>query len=175
MYPILAELAADGAERDGRYRAAERRQKSRRKLRLGVPTYLDPQTVRAVIHDLSEVGLMLETNANLSVGDSFEVELPEAGLVGVEVAWCIEGRFGCRFERPVSKAAISASLLRSPADRWAVGGGYQSWAGPEATVPSSGEPRRATSLLATEFSLLLLIFVVSLFIFALASLPISAG
>jgi len=68
-----------------------------------------------VIHDISHTGLLLETAAFLADRQSLDVELPEVGLVRATVVWRSGRYVGCRFARPVSKAAVSAALLRSPA------------------------------------------------------------
>jgi hypothetical protein len=69
---------------------------------------------RAVIDNLSESGLALVTNAPLSVGSTFDIELPLAGTVTARVAWSEEGLFGCEFQQPIARAAVSAARLRSP-------------------------------------------------------------
>src|SRR3546814_9635109 len=49
----------------------------------------------------------------LEVGDELLVDLPEAGEVTAVVAWNSGRLFGCRFEREISQAALSAAQLRS--------------------------------------------------------------
>ncbi len=172
MHPILAEIVTENPEQDGLQDTGEQRQAKRRKLRLGVPADLNQQATRAIIHDLSEAGLMLETNAPLSIGDRFELELPEAGTIGAEVMWTMEGRFGCRFEKLVSRASVSASLLRSPADQAAAQDLPEAQAEAAVELPAQTE-RRPASIFITELSLLILAIVVALFAFALTALPIS--
>lgn len=41
--------------------------------------------------------------------------MPEAGLRPAQVVWHSDDLFGCQFERPIAKGAVSAALLRSPA------------------------------------------------------------
>ena len=97
--------------------AGERRASRRRKLRLhaeGVSAST-PQT-EVIIHDLSEDGLLVESPIALSEGELLEVVIPEAGTVQAEVAWSSERFFGCRFNDPISTAAVSAALLRSPSE-----------------------------------------------------------
>lgn len=43
----------------------------------------------------------------------FDVELPHVGRTRATVVWNDERLRGCKFERPISKAALSAALLRS--------------------------------------------------------------
>jgi hypothetical protein len=47
------------------------------------------------------------------VGDCLVLEMPEAGTVTAEVIWVRDGFAGCRFERPLSTAVVSAALLQS--------------------------------------------------------------
>ncbi len=70
---------------------------------------------KVLIHDLSLTGLLIETASSLPVGSKLQVELPEAGAVGAEVVWNTGRFYGCRFTKGISKAALSAALLRTPA------------------------------------------------------------
>ena len=93
--------------------AEERRSRARRTLRL--ESMVGPDG-RAVIRNLSETGLLLETSEPLNVGEALAVELPEAGAVQAEVVWARAPFFGCEFARPVGRGSVSAALLRSPID-----------------------------------------------------------
>jgi len=66
------------------------------------------------IHDISNTGLLLETGASLAERQKFDVELPEIGVTQATVVWASARYFGCRFNAPVSRAAVSAALLRNP-------------------------------------------------------------
>jgi len=66
----------------------------------------------ATIHNLSETGLLIETGASLSIGDTIEVELPRAGTRTAEVVWNGDGLFGCRFTEELTSGAVSAALLQ---------------------------------------------------------------
>lgn len=66
------------------------------------------------IHDISNTGLLLETGASLAEGQKFNVDLPEIGVTQAKVVWASARYFGCRFDAPVPKAAVSAALLRNP-------------------------------------------------------------
>jgi hypothetical protein len=92
----------------------ESRASSRRTLRLRLPTQLPANATEAVIHNLSERGLLIETASTLALGDTIEVELPEAGNTAAHVVWVRDDFAGCEFVRPLPKAALSAALLRSP-------------------------------------------------------------
>ena len=92
---------------------SERRSSARRKLRLE----LEPQGSagsRVMIHDLSEQGMLLETDARLADGETVDLVIPEAGSATATIVWNSGRYFGCRFNNPLSGAAVSAALLRSP-------------------------------------------------------------
>ena len=100
-----------------RARTGHTRSASRRILSLNVPALSSDQVVPALIHNLSEHGLRIETEAALRIDEVIRVDLPEAGRIDARVIWIGESFVGCRFLVPVSKAAVSAALLRSPARR----------------------------------------------------------
>lgn len=56
----------------------------------------------------------METEASFAPGDKVIVALPEAGDVAAAVVWQSEKLFGCRFEEPLSRAALGAAQLRNP-------------------------------------------------------------
>ncbi len=66
-----------------------------------------------LIHNLSATGMLLESSAELKVGDEINVELPEAESSLAKVMWTSGQFFGCAFDRPLSAAAVSAAQLRS--------------------------------------------------------------
>lgn len=68
-----------------------------------------------VIHDLSETGVLIETAAELSTGELLDVHIPEVGATAAKVVWNNGRLFGCEFESRISRAAVSAAMLRSPA------------------------------------------------------------
>ena len=92
---------------------AERRSSRRRKLRLEID-HQPPSGSQVIIHDLSERGMLLESDAALSVGDGLDLLIPEAGSAKASIIWSSGRYFGCKFEEPLASAAVSAALLRSP-------------------------------------------------------------
>lgn len=68
---------------------------------------------RALIHDLSETGLRLETASGFDLGETLIVELPFVGVVEAQVVRKDANSYGCQFVTPVSKATVNAALLRS--------------------------------------------------------------
>lgn len=97
---------------------ADRRDASRRRLRLGVAGRFAREGSGAVtVHNISATGLLLETSAELVEGDSLVVELPHAGETPAQVVWANAPMFGCQFAQPISGAALSAAQLQGePAD-----------------------------------------------------------
>lgn len=97
---------------------AERRGSDRRELRLSITAALpDEAELAATIHDLSESGFLLETQARLSPDQPFQLFLPLAGAVEATVVWNTEHFYGCQFREKVARAAISAALLKSEPKR----------------------------------------------------------
>jgi len=94
--------------------AEERRSSPRRRLRLQAEGALATGDTQVVIHDLSEEGLLIESAVPLGEGELLEVMIPEAGSAQATVAWASDRFFGCKFNEPISTAAVSAALLRSP-------------------------------------------------------------
>ena len=96
-------------------KTGERRSSPRRKLRLeaeGVSATAGDTQV--VIHDLLKTGCSSKAPCRWPKANVLEVVLPEAGTAQAEVAWASDRFFGCKFNRPISTAAVSAALLRSP-------------------------------------------------------------
>jgi hypothetical protein len=91
----------------------ERRGRGRRTLRLQLPAAAGTGARPALVYNLSERGLLLESDASLRPGDLLVVELPEAGATAAEVMWVRDGFAGCQFASPLSAAAVSAALLRA--------------------------------------------------------------
>ncbi|MFN3620595.1 PilZ domain-containing protein [Sphingorhabdus sp.] len=64
-----------------------------------------------IVHDISDTGLLIETDSKLKVGEMIEVNLPQAGLMEAEIVWIGGQIYGCRFVREITPAAISAARL----------------------------------------------------------------
>jgi hypothetical protein len=155
---LLAEISL-GSSR------ADKRDSIRRTLRLVAEVAYSKDSARVLILNLSESGVLIETAAVLAVGESLELELPEAGITVARVVWQRGREFGCEFEAPVSKAAVSGALLRSlPAEgppHTAMRGEWEEFPGPR------DEDAEMLVLMA-------ILFVAILFIAALLTLPFSA-
>ncbi len=108
---IAAALEAYEGDRD------RQRKLSRKRLRLSVPSGFRSKLAEdVVVHDISVDGLLLEATTELPVGETITVELPEAPAAIAKVVWNSGNFHGCQFVEPISAAAVSASLLRSPAE-----------------------------------------------------------
>jgi len=98
----------------------DRRNSDRRTLRLRVPgSTVSEGGVDVLVHDISETGLLIETNVDLALGTVLDIDFPEIGLRAATVMWNRDQFYGCEFETPVSKAGLSAALLKSYAGRQA--------------------------------------------------------
>ena len=90
-----------------------RRGASRRKLHLDVGgTTSSGIAANVIILNISETGVLLRTAAALSIGERLEVTLPQVGTKAALVMWASGDLFGCQFEEPISRAAVSAAQLR---------------------------------------------------------------
>jgi hypothetical protein len=103
------------AELHPQQRVGDRRGAFRRRLQLSAyGTTPGGGSTPVVIHDISVTGLLLETSADLLIGEMIEVEVPEGGPTSAIVMWNSGRFFGCQFEGRISSASVSAALLRSP-------------------------------------------------------------
>lgn len=66
-----------------------------------------------LVHDISATGLLIESALPLAIDERIAIELPEAGDTWAQVIWDSGKLFGCRFDAPISLAALSAAQLRS--------------------------------------------------------------
>ena len=89
----------------------------RRTLRLQVNAQLSGDAVKADILNLSENGLLIETTANLMIGEILLFDLPPAGITEATVVWTRGRLFGCEFQAALAKHVVSTALLRSPNER----------------------------------------------------------
>ena len=141
----------------------EQRRTPRRTLRLDVAG-----GATATVRNLSETGLLIESPDMLEVGDAVSLELPVAGTAKAQVIWARAPFYGCEFARPVSRAVVSAALLRAPIEEPPVvlfGPADTTWQMSDEVVPA-GSPRSSGGALA---SLAALATAISCLVLALAS------
>jgi hypothetical protein len=68
----------------------------------------------ALILNLSETGLLIETLVELAEGEALRIEFPDASASTAKVVW-VEGFLaGCEFTEPISTATVSAAQLKAP-------------------------------------------------------------
>ena len=155
---LLAQIALDPY-------SDEQRRTQRRTLRLDVAG-----GAAASVRNLSETGLLIESPSVLDVGDRVSLELPVAGLAEARIIWARAPFYGCEFARPVSRAVVSAALLRAPIEEPPVmlrgpvdtAWQYSAEAAPARAQRSSGGAMASLAVLGSA---------ISLFVLALASLP----
>ncbi|HYX47021.1 MAG TPA: PilZ domain-containing protein [Sphingomicrobium sp.] len=106
------------AELHPQRRTSERRVALRRTLQLIVRGETPAgDSAQVLIHDISVTGILLETSADLLIGETIEVEVPEGGPTTAIVMWNSGRFFGCQFHGRISPAAVSAAVLRSPFEK----------------------------------------------------------
>jgi len=158
--------------------SADARRSRRRGLRLRISASVAENSADALIHNLSEEGLLLETGIALKIGDRVDVELPRSRAATAVVMWTRDNRYGCKFEREISRAAVSAALLLSPAKVPALSvGEIIASTEPAAENVFPIELAPSIRLQRTRILLLVALFaslvVVALFISALLALPLA--
>ena len=72
----------------------------------------DGKHAQVTVHNISASGVLLETAAVLDVGETFAIDLPEAGERRAIVSWASAAFYGCQFEEPLSPAEVAAAQLR---------------------------------------------------------------
>jgi len=91
----------------------DRRESSRKSLRLATTSELKGGEADVIVSNLSTTGMLLTTDTPLAVGDVLTVELP--GLsTEARVVRCEGATYGCQFSEPVPVAVVAASHLESP-------------------------------------------------------------
>jgi len=88
-----------------------RRGSQRRRLSLGVSLRASGDPV--IIRDFSSHGMLIESAESLPLFDRIEIDLPEAGKTSALIVWKSGRYHGCEFTEPLSRASVSAALLRS--------------------------------------------------------------
>ena len=63
----------------------------------------------AEILNLSNSGMLVRTDAELSLDDPLEVVLPQSGAVEAKVVWFADGMYGCSFSKPIADDEIGAA------------------------------------------------------------------
>lgn len=100
---------ADDSQADAK---PDRRRHPRRALRLETNGRVEDFEANVTVHNLSAVGLLIETELPLDVGEVLSINMPDIGPVGAEIVWESGNLFGCAFEQALGEAALAAALLR---------------------------------------------------------------
>ena len=157
---MLAEIRIDPQD-------TEQRRTQRRAMRLRIESANAEAAASATVRNLSETGLLIEAGEGFAVGDTVTLRLPMAGAVDATVIWARAPFYGCEFLRPVSRAVVSAALLRSPIDEPPV-----ALLGPVDTtwqLPEMVAPRVTKSNSGALASLVILGSAISLLVVSLAT------
>ena len=93
--------------------ASNQRDADRRVLRLETQLTIEDARQGALVHNLSKTGMLVSADSAMTVGEKFEIALPDGETYAAEIVWADEGLFGCRFKTPLSQSVLSAALLRS--------------------------------------------------------------
>ncbi|WP_159981817.1 MULTISPECIES: helix-turn-helix domain-containing protein [unclassified Novosphingobium] len=113
--PIAAHFEVNTAS-DGYFggESAGQPRPERRRLLLATQGALESGVETPVtIHNFSEGGVLLESQIELEIGESIELELPEAPQARARVIWSSGRLYGCAFDAPIPAATLSAAKLRS--------------------------------------------------------------
>ncbi|MFA6220542.1 MAG: helix-turn-helix domain-containing protein [Erythrobacter sp.] len=85
----------------------------RRRLFLSGSASQTGASCEVLVHNLSSTGMLLSTQGRLDLDEPLVVVFAEIGECLARIVWSAEGLFGCRFDEPLTKAQMSAILLRS--------------------------------------------------------------
>ncbi|HUQ14043.1 MAG TPA: helix-turn-helix transcriptional regulator [Novosphingobium sp.] len=92
---------------------AGRARGARRTLRLETHGASATGAAAVLIHNISATGLLLESDTPIAAGETIEIDLPLVGMTPGRAVWSSGKLIGCRFDAPLSTAALSAAQLRS--------------------------------------------------------------
>ncbi|HUD28763.1 MAG TPA: helix-turn-helix domain-containing protein [Novosphingobium sp.] len=107
--PIAAHFEVNAAD-DGRPRA------ERRRLLLETQGALESGAeTQVILHNVSETGALLESQVDLEIGETLEIDLPGAPQSRARVIWASGKLYGCAFTAPIAAATLSAAQLRGTA------------------------------------------------------------
>ena len=107
MAPLGAQIVTEPLSGDGRGAV-------RRTLRLGVETQAGGDVAAALILNMSETGLLLQTVVELTVGETLYLEIAGTSAIAVHIVWTEGLLAGCEFFDPVSTGAVAAAQLKAP-------------------------------------------------------------
>ncbi|MBV7258306.1 helix-turn-helix domain-containing protein [Erythrobacter crassostreae] len=95
----------------------DERRDARRAMQLETSGVLPGGTdANVIVHNLSAVGLLLETDLTLNAGEVLSIALPDVGPVDAAIVWQSEHLFGCAFTDALPEGALAAAQLHSLID-----------------------------------------------------------
>ncbi len=103
---------------------AEKRYAPRKPVALTLRAWIAGAEREITVRDLSHTGFLVETTPPLTLNQTIALELPHEGRKDAKVVWAGDSLAGCTFEGTISKASVSAALLKSEVRH------------PTATIPS---------------------------------------
>lgn len=65
-----------------------------------------------LVHNISQLGMVLETDEPFAIGDPINIKLPQSGGARARVAWTSGPLIGFDFDRPISRVTLDAARLR---------------------------------------------------------------
>lgn len=73
-------------------------------------TLADRRSLPVLVVNMSPGGLMIRSDAAVSVGEWIRIQLPVVGDMQAAVRWALGGRIGCQLERPIPANRYHAVL-----------------------------------------------------------------
>ena len=70
-----------------------------------------PMSGTVTVYDISNTGLLIDTNSSLLFGEAIEVQLPLVGFRTAEVVWTSGNLVGCKFTHVLTQGTVSAARL----------------------------------------------------------------
>jgi transcriptional regulator with XRE-family HTH domain len=68
--------------------------------------------IEVLVHNISELGVVLETDELFEIGDPIDIKLPQSGAARARVAWTSGRLIGFDFDLPISRISLGAARLR---------------------------------------------------------------
>jgi transcriptional regulator with XRE-family HTH domain len=65
-----------------------------------------------LVHNISELGAVLETDEPFAIGDRIDIKLPQRGATRARVAWTSGRLLGFNFDMPISPVTLDSARLR---------------------------------------------------------------
>jgi len=153
----------------------EKRGEKRRAIKFGFDAAARQGAKRVLLLDLSRSGMRIQTSAHLEVGETLQVDIPEAGLVAARIVRSAPGEtppvYGAEFDEPINQASVSAVILASPAEAPSAAGQRQeSW--PAVSDFDANQPVPVSDWFLLAMAAISIV-ILGAFVFALGFLPIS--